>query len=254
MATKNKKDLVTSLGANIYDNVNKEITPTKVKNPLQDILNSISVNITAQQLRDEDDSSVHSLANIIDTGRQGIFFFDPLDNVTGDDGAICIVTSATGKRFKRVITSSIDARWFGRLNKYFNDIADANTQVKSFIRFIGLEVSILIGGIITLYWYKNGILDGDLIPKLSEVLPLEFTVGDGGALTPTDGNDTYQNDKLKGATVLIAFAGALKIKTVIAPAVLAIDTIYGQHDKVLGTYKLKNGVYSLDTDYSIIIK
>jgi hypothetical protein len=48
---------------------------------------------------------------VTDPGRQGLFYYDPQDITTPDNGGTVIVNGS--KRYKRMYTGGIDVRWFG---------------------------------------------------------------------------------------------------------------------------------------------
>lgn len=255
MATKNKKDITTDLIANIFPNTTRQVNAVKTRVPISDLINSVSVNITIAQLQAEDDSAEASLVNIIDPGKNGVFGYDANDNTaTDDNGGGCILTS-TNKRYKRIVDKAIDARWYGKANYYFAVLSDATTAVKAFTRFVGLEVTILLNGNPTTYWFRDGILDAQLIVKVSETHSIDFTPGDGGALTPTDGATDYIDPALAGATILGFFASGRKVTVKISPAVSTGTDAYIQFDKPNNKLSwLNGGAYSTGTDYSILYK
>lgn len=252
MATKNKKDTVADLLANIYTNNVKGITPTKAKIPFSDIINSVAFNITITQLKAEDDSSEHSIAHIIDAGKQGLFYYDSNDTTTANDDVCCLVTT-TGKRFKRAIGRKFDARWTGALTPYFTTVAAANTAIPATFRFMGLEVDVLLsGGTLTTYWYRDGTGDANLVVKTSDVAILDFIVGDGGTYTPLDNTDTMTNPGLISRSIILFVYGSSVLKVVAYPATLAITDLYVQYNSASGAFKLYNGVYS-DTTHGLVI-
>lgn len=254
MATKNKKDLVNGLQANITTNVTRDNTAVRVKVPFSDTFNSVSVNITVAQLQAEDDSAEPSLANIIDPGLTGVFAYDATDVTTPDDnGSFCIVTS-TNKRYKRVIRNTIDARWYGQPNYFFNNISDANFSVKAATRFVGLEITILYQGNLTTFWYIGGTGDGNLVIKIKEPQIWDFTIGDGGAFTPVDGATDAINPALLNGTVMVFWVSGRKTRFVLSPNVLGIADIYGQFDSANSKMTIKNGTYNDQSDYSIMYK
>lgn len=257
MATKNKKDIVTDLLANIYHNINKEVTAEKVRAPITDLINSVAVNLTIAQLRAEDDSGEPSFTNVLDAGKRGIFFYDSTDVTTTDDGAVCLVTT-TGKRYKRIIESGIDARWYGQANYYFPDIATAIANVKAFIRYVGLEVTVMYQGNVTGFWFGGGVTDGDLVLKYREPHDIQFTIGDGGGLTPVDGTTDYLDPKLLNGILIGVFAAGRKLRYTLYPAVLGIADLYAQFnpnaDGTNGKVTIKNGTYNDTSDYSITYK
>jgi len=256
MATQNKKTLAAAVIASIYDNTTHDITGIAVQHGITSLLGSMSVNITVAQLQAEDDSVEHSLANIIDAGKRGIFYYDAADNASLDDGGGgCIVTS-TGKRFKRIIDKSIDARWYGQPTFYFNTIADATTAIKAFTRFEGLEVTILLNGTPTTYWFSGGTADGNLITKSVEVQVYDFYPG-SGAPAPNDGDDTLTYPGLQGAQKILGFwVTGKKIPVVKNPAVLTTDNLWAQWDQLNYQIKLFNGTFvqDPDSDYSLMFK
>src|SRR5438128_2518774 len=46
-----------------------------------------------------------------DAGREGVFYYDAKDVTSADNGATVIVNGT--KRFKRLYSGPLDARWFG---------------------------------------------------------------------------------------------------------------------------------------------
>lgn len=255
MATKNKKDIVTDLLANIYTNTNKEIKAVMVQRVINDLTNSMSVNITVAQLRVEDDSAEPSWVNIIDVGKWGIFFYDPSDTTTTDDGGGICILSASNKRYKRLIDRTVNARWFGNANYYFNDIASANAAVKVIARFVGLEVVILNNGVPSNYWWIGGTADANLVIKNPEIQVLEFSPGDGGAYTPGDGTSVLVNPALASVSSIVGFfAGSNKVKVLTWPTTRATDELYAQFKKSENKLILQNGQYVATTDYSLMYK
>lgn len=256
MATKNKKDTVAELQANIYDNTNKEITPTKNKVPFNDIINSVSFNVLIAQLQQEDDSAEHSLAVIIDPGKQGVFAYDASDVTSADDGVTCIKT-LTGKRYKRQIPIKFDARWTGSLSPYFTTVALANAAIPAPARFVGLEVDILLaGGTLSTYWYRDGTGDANLIVKNTDVQIIDFVVGDGQTYTPANGADTLTNPALIGRTILLFVYGNNTLKVVPSPGTLTGTDTYVQYDNTVGSLKQlpAGSVYSTGSHGLIIYK
>lgn len=253
MATKNKKDIVTDLLANIYANTTKDIRAVMVRVPFSDLINSVSANITIAQLRLENDSADNNLVNIIDPGKQGIFYYDSLDNIAADDGSCCIVIT-TGKRYKRLIQKEIDARWYGKANVYFDQLSDATTAIQSFTRFVGLQITVIVAGSLSTYWFRDGIADGDLIEKNPETHPLDFTVGDGGATTPADLATDFIDSRILNKTIMGFWIGGAKTKVVVSPATIGNGNIYGQYFPTLAKLTIKNATYNQDTDYSILYK
>src|ERR1035437_6559798 len=84
----------------------------------------------------------------------------------------------------------VDSRYLNILVAYSSTTA-ANTAIVSGVRFIGLTVNINSSE----YWYKNGILDGDLIIKL----------GGGSAITgATNGLTISNNNVVLGGTLFSA--------------------------------------------------
>lgn len=255
MATKNKKDITAAVLANLDTNTTRDITAVKARVPHNDIINSMSVNITVAQLQAEDASSEPSLANIIDSGKQGIFAYDPLDVTSADDGGGAVIVTAINQRFKRVIDKAINAKWYGQANYYFPDLATAKATVKAVTRFVGLEITILLNGSIETFWFSGGILDANLVIKKSEPHPIDFTVGDGGALTPADGTADYIDPVLAGATILGFWAAGRKIAVTIKPAVKTTPDAYATFDKPNNKISwLNGGAFTQDIDYSILYK
>lgn len=258
MATKNKKDITANLQANIYTNTTKDVTAVRVQSPFNDLINSMSVNITVAQLQADDNTAFQSLVNIIDPGLAGVFQLDATDNTTVDDGgAWCIVNSA-GQRFKRRVERAINAAWYGQANYYFPDVATANGAIKAATRFVGLEVTILNNGNLTTFWYVGGILDANLVVKVAETFVWDFTIGDGKAHTPADGDTTAINPLLVGRTILAFFISGRKTSFSVSPATIATGDTYGQYDNLTDPtnprMNLLNGNYTASTEYSIMYK
>lgn len=255
MATKNKKDSVSDLNANIFTNTQQLVTAAGVRVPFTDVLNSVSFNVLVAQLQAEDDSAFNSMANILDAGLQGVFIYDPNDNTSTDDGgASCIVTS-TNRRYKRRVTNAIDARWYGQANYYFNQVSDATFSIKSWTRFVGLEVAILNNSVLQTFWFLGGVADANLVPKIRESMIIDFTVGDGGANTPADGTSVVVNPLLFNAIILGFWMTGRKTRTVNTPAVLTTTDVYGVFDPANSKITLQNGgLFTTGNDYSIMYK
>lgn len=54
---------------------------------------------------------------ITDAGREGLFYFDPNDRTTADNGGTVIVSGGT-KRYKRSYSGALDVRWFGGVGNW----------------------------------------------------------------------------------------------------------------------------------------
>lgn len=255
---KNKKAVVTDLIASIYPNTNKEVTATKVRVPFSDLINATSFNMLVADLQGEDDSAPATNVAILDTGKAGLFYYDSLDSTTADDsGKFCIVTT-TGKRYKRKIDKAINATWYGKTNYYFDSLAEAQADITAATRFVGLEVTALdaLGNLQT-YWFVGGVGDGNLVRKYKDIVPIEFTVGDGVALTPADNTTDYVDPQLTGATIVGAWISGRKVRVVISPATLITTDSYFQFQPAASpTPKLvmQNGKFTTDSDYGFIIK
>jgi hypothetical protein len=86
--------------------------------------------------------------------------------------------------------------WDGDDWRPFADIAEANAEVISSRRYVGLMVRLVSGW----HEYKNGILDTDLVPlKASGKFDIKV---DGEEGSPVVDEYTYQNDLLIGANVI----------------------------------------------------
>lgn len=255
---KNKKAVVTDLLANIYPNTNKEVTATKVRVPLSDIINATSFNMLVADLQAEDDSAPATNVSILDAGKAGLFYYDSADVTTADDnGKFCIVTT-TGKRYKRKIDKAINATWYGKTNYYFDSLAEAQADIAGATRFVGLEVTALdVQGNLQTYWFSGGVGDGNLVRKYKDVVPIDFTVGDGGSLTPVDNTTDYIDPQLAGASIVGAWISGRKVGVVTFPTTLPTGDAYFQFQPAASpTPKLvmQNGKFTTDSDYGFIIK
>lgn len=74
------------------------------------------ISISAASLRTVAPASTTQPYMITDAGREGIFYYDPRDLSTPDNGGTVIVNGT--KRFKRMYSGSIDIRWFGAKGDY----------------------------------------------------------------------------------------------------------------------------------------
>lgn len=251
---KNKKDIVADLLANIFDNTVKGITPTKAKIPHSDLINAVALNITIANFRAEDDSAEHTAVHIVDPGKQGVFYYDSTDITTADDGVTCLL-NATGKRYKRAIGRKFDNRWMGSPNSYFTTLAAANAAIPASVRFIGLEVDLLLAGTaLATYWYRDGTGDVNLVAKNTNINTIDFTIGDGQTYTPADGATFLVNPAITNASIIYFTYGNVKVKLTVYPATLGIDTLYGQFDAANAKIYLQNGTFSTGTDGLIIYK
>jgi hypothetical protein len=69
------------------------------------------VNISLSSLRTSTSVSTTSSYFVNDAGREGVFYYDSRDVTSLDNGGTVIVNGT--KRFKRMYTGPLDARWFG---------------------------------------------------------------------------------------------------------------------------------------------
>jgi hypothetical protein len=65
----------------------------------------------------------------------------------------------------------------------YNTVTEANTAIISGLRVIGRTVGVITAGSVIEYWWKNGILDTDLIVKSSSVGTNSNVLIDGGTFT-----------------------------------------------------------------------
>lgn len=65
---------------------------------------------------------------ITDQYKEGVFRYDSTDTTSTDDGALVIVNTATGRRYKRVDFDAVDVRWFGAIA---DDTTDLRTQLQA---------------------------------------------------------------------------------------------------------------------------
>lgn len=246
MATKNKKDLVGSISDNFPDNTAEEITPLMARNTLTDLVNSMPVCLLIADLQADDDSALQDYVQIMDDNKQGIFYYDATDTTTADDGSSIIVTS-TNRRFKRLITSLVNAKWYGQSNTYFSSVTSANSLIKPQTRFVGMEVMVPLATILTVYWYRDGIADGNLVPKSSQAYSIDFDMGDGGANTPTDGNTVYANTVLVGARVLGFWYANSKMRVIPTGTSYTNANIWAEFNTATGQIILHNGTFNVDS-------
>jgi hypothetical protein len=92
-----------------------------------------------------------------------------------------------------------DAKYFLSGETPYNSVANVNANIPSGIRHIGLTVNILGDE----YWYKNGILDGDLIDKNTTFTATAIT-GVTNGLTKVGSNDAVLGGILTQATTTIS--------------------------------------------------
>lgn len=69
------------------------------------------VNITLASLRTTTSASTTSSYFVTDAGREGVFYYDAKDVTSADNGGTIIVNGT--KRYKRLYSGPLDARWFG---------------------------------------------------------------------------------------------------------------------------------------------
>ncbi|RKN74873.1 right-handed parallel beta-helix repeat-containing protein [Paenibacillus ginsengarvi] len=70
------------------------------------------VKTTLSELRGGADTRPEDAYFVTDSGKEGCFLYDPTDTSTPDNTGTVVVT-AGGKRFKRVMTGTVSASWFG---------------------------------------------------------------------------------------------------------------------------------------------
>lgn len=109
-------------------------------------------------------------------GGGGLFYHDPADTTSQDDGALTVVTGG-GKRFKRVFSGAYDVRWFGaKGDGVADDTAAIQAAIDAAISF-GLGASVFV---------PRGTYRLTSTPTIAAVQGLRFT-GSGGALFVWDG-------------------------------------------------------------------
>src|SRR5689334_17070848 len=74
------------------------------------------VNISMALLRTSTSVSTTSSYFVSDAGREGVFYYDPKDVTSIDNGGTVIVNGS--KRYKRLYSGPLDARWFGMKGDY----------------------------------------------------------------------------------------------------------------------------------------
>ena len=103
----------------------------------------------------------------------------------------------------RVLNASpVENKYFSNAGTPYTSVSQANTQIASGVRHIGLTVNINN----VEYWYENGILDNDLVIKIPDV-------AEGGAITgATNGLTKVSNDVILGGelnqSVALSYSGA----------------------------------------------
>lgn len=100
-----------------------------------------------------------------EAGKEGEWYYDAADTTTADNVGMVIVTTVGSYRLKRSMKGSnlVIKSWFTGSNNYFDSVADANATIPSVSRFRGLTVIVNDSGTMTLYWYRDGILDANLV-------------------------------------------------------------------------------------------
>lgn len=96
-------------------------------NSIRSRLVKTTVSRTMTELRTDTTSSLlipHAIT-ITDSGREGVFYYDPTDTTTPDNGGMCLVTG-TNFRYKRPLGSEgVNVKWFGAKGDGFTDDAPA---------------------------------------------------------------------------------------------------------------------------------
>ena len=102
-------------------------------------------------------------------------------------------------------------KFFGGAWLPYASVAEANTAILPEYRAVGLTVNIAIAGINTEYWYRDGILDADLIQKGAAIVAGTFFTadtntlflsGDGSVGTPVLGDVQVSKNSNNGIQAL----------------------------------------------------
>ncbi len=83
------------------------------------------IQITMALLRTTASASTTQSYVITDAGREGVFYYDVKDLSSADNGGTVIVNGT--KRYKRVYSGALDARWFGMTPDYSGGVGTDNT-------------------------------------------------------------------------------------------------------------------------------
>ncbi|WP_218103867.1 right-handed parallel beta-helix repeat-containing protein [Paenibacillus hemerocallicola] len=68
---------------------------------------------TIGALRNEANPDANRPYFVKDSGREGIFLFDPADTSSADNSGTVLVSPSVGARFKRIYEGSLNVKWFG---------------------------------------------------------------------------------------------------------------------------------------------
>lgn len=96
------------------------------------------------------------------------------------------------------------------------------------------------------YWWRVGIADAQLIPKILYEQTLDFIIGDGGLYTPADQSVGLVNPSLVNCLILgiTGDQGAI-------PLIVRSGYQYASYNKTSGTITLTNTLFSLGAWWSI---
>lgn len=98
--------------------VNENLTsangdPLNSRMKVKDLLNmSLILVTTIEQLKDTVVPDADTLYFVSDRGKEGLFYYDPVDTTSSDNIGTILVSSA-GARFKRIFQGAASVQWFG---------------------------------------------------------------------------------------------------------------------------------------------
>ncbi|GBG06449.1 hypothetical protein PAT3040_00976 [Paenibacillus agaridevorans] len=146
------------------------------RNRVQDLLAlNLMVPVTIAQLRAEESPGLGALYYVQDRGMEGMFRYDPSDQVSADDTGGVLVSTA-GKRFKRIVEDDVSAKWFGAKGDGETDDSFAIVQANAYAAAGGRAVYFPGGtyrahGLLpTVSWYsrERAVIKSNFNPGMSE--------------------------------------------------------------------------------------
>jgi hypothetical protein len=128
----------------------------------------------------------------------------------------------------------------------YTSVAEANAALTPSFRYAGKTCLIDDGTGIDEYWYYGGIADGNLVPKVRKVKPLEIIIGAGAGYTVSTDKLTLTVTALQNKEILDFFIESQK-----TPLIVRTGSTYGTFTPSAGTILLTNGTFANDAYISI---